>query len=501
MRLRIAPVLLAATLLAAGCGAGRSSSGAAPAVARGIPAHSLVVVDVNLDHGSAAWHAAEAVGARFPHWRRFVAQLHHSLDTSSGGMRYDGDIAPWLGSNAAVAVTGVDLTDAAHPVDVVADIAVTDRAKLESELAAHHGRKLTGYHGADQFRDTQDGTYAAVTDHDLLLANTLPGLHAADDALRGAAPRLTADARYRAAMAQLPAGSLVTAYADGARLGQLLSLATLAPTVPAAERAQLRSLAGTINAAGSFTASLGADAGGLRLTVNAVPAPGGSLPAALASPDAAPALIGDVPANAFAYFGAHGSGRSSGAVTGSNPSLRAFSQVTGLSVVRDFVPLFTGDFAAYAGPGLPFSAAVLLHPRHPAAAAAAMRRIVAAAGRLSPGLHVSALPGGRGQVLPIGPGVNITWRRVGGLIAVSNDPAAGRTPAAGLEASSAWHAFSAQAGIPANVGFLGYVNVHQLLQAFEPVPDPDAAHVGGVAVWTTASASGAHFEAYLQVLR
>ncbi len=499
MSRRLAPIALAAALLAAGCGAAHTSASAGPSAAQAIPDHPLVVVDLNLDRGSGAWRAAEAVGARFPHWRRLVAQVHRSLDDTSGGMRYDRDIAPWLGSEAAVAVTGVNLADSAHPVDYVAFVAVTDRDRLESELRSHHGRRLTGYHGADQFRDTQDSTYAAVTKHALLLANTLPALHAAEDALRGAAPRLSDDPRYHAAMAQLRANSLVTAYADGSRLGQLLSLAGLAPTVPAAERAQLTRLATTLHAAGSLTASLGADAGGVRLTVNALPPPGGQAPATSARPDGPPALIGRVPTSAFAYLGAPG-GLSPTSAGANAASLRAFRQVTGLSYTRDVAPLLSGAYAAYAAPGLPVSAALLLQPRNPAAATAAMGRVTTALTRLAPDVRVRPLPAGTGQELVIG-GLPIEWRRLGDIIAVSNDPAAGRPQAGDLEASPAWRSLAAQAHVPASVGFLAYLDVHGLLGLMMPVPDPDAAHLGGLAAWTTSGPSGAHFEAYLQVRR
>jgi hypothetical protein len=500
MSLRLAPILLAAALLAAGCGAGRTAASAGPSAARAIPDHPLVVVDVNLDRGSAAWRAAEAVGARFPHWRRLVAQVHRSLDRTSGGMRYDRDIAPWLGSEAAIAVTGLNLTDSAHPVDVVAFVAVKDRDTLESELRSHHGRQLTGYHGADQFRDTQDGSYAAVTDHALLLANTLPTLHAAEDALRGAAPRLAEDPRYRAAMAQLPRNSLVTAYADGARLGGLLSLAELAPTFPAAERARLATLASTLHAAGSFTASLGAEPGGIRLTFNATPPPGGSLPATLSHGDGPLPLVSRVPARAFAYLGAL-AGPSSSAVAGNPASLRAFSRLTGLSYARDVAPLLSGSYAAYAGPGMPVSAALLFQPRDPAAATTAMRHVTAAISRLDPSIHVRPLPAGSGQKLVVGPGLPIEWRRLGGVIAVSNDPAAGRPQPADLETSPAWRSLAAQAHVPGHVGFLAYVGIHPLLRLITPAPDPDADHLGGLVMWTTSGPSGAHFEAYLQVLR
>jgi uncharacterized protein DUF3352 len=500
MSLRLAPILLAAALLTAGCGADRTAASAGPSAARAIPDHPLVVVDVNLDRGSAAWRAAEAVGARFPHWRRLVARIHRSLDHTSGGMRYDRDIAPWLGSEAAIAVTGVNLTDSAHPVDVVAFVAVTDRDRLESELRSHHGRQLTGYHGADQFRDTQDGSYAAVTDHALLLANTLPALHAAEDALRGAAPRLSDDPRYRAAMAQLPRNSLVTAYADGGRLGQLLSLAELAPTFPAAERVRLATLASTLHAAGSFTASLGAEPGGVRLTFNATPAPGASLPAAEARPQGPPPLVGRVPAGAFAYLGALGSA-SSTAVAGNPASLRAFSRLTGLSYARDVAPLLSGGYAAYAAPGMPVSAALLFQPRDPTAATTAMRHVTAALSRLDRSIRVRPLPAGTGQELVVAPGPPIEWRRLGGIIAVSNDPAAGRPQTDDLETSPAWRSLAAQAHVPAHVGFLAYLGIHQLLRLMTSAPDPDTDHLDGLVMWTTSGPSGAHFEAYLQVLR
>jgi hypothetical protein len=497
MSRRLAPIALAAALLAAGCGAAHTPGSAGPSAAQAIPDHPLVVVDVNLDRGSGAWRAAKAVGARFPHWRRLVNQVHRSLNDASGGMRYDRDIAPWLGSEAAVAVTGVDLTDSAHPVDYVAYVAVTDREKLESELRAHHGRQLPGYHGADQFRDTQDRGYAAVTEHALLLANGLPALHAAEDALRGAAPRLSADPGYRAAMAQLPANSLVTAYADGSRLGQLLSLAELAPTVPAAERVQLARLASTLHAAGSLTASFGADAGGLRLTINATPPPGGSAPATWTRPDGPPALVDRVPAGAFAYLGVPG-GVSPASAAGNPASLRAFHRITGLSYTRDVAPLLSGAYAAYAT-SRPMSAALLLQPRDPAAATEAMGRVTAALVRLAPGARIRPLPAGTGQELRLGSGLPIEWRRLGDVIAVSTDPMAGRPQASDLESSPAWRSLAAQAHVPAHVGFLGYVDIHELLGLATPTPDPDAAHLGGLAVWTTSGSAGAHFEAYLQV--
>jgi hypothetical protein len=128
-----------------------------------------------------------------------------------------------------------------------------------------------------------------------------------------------------------------------------------------------------------------------------------------------------------------------------------------------------------------------------------MGRVTAALTRLAPGVRVRPLPFGTGQQLRVGAGLPIEWQRMGDVIAVSTDPAAGRPQAFDLETSPAWHSLAAQAHVPAHVGFLAYVDVHDLLGVVTPTPDPDAAHLGGLAAWTTSGPAGAHFEAYLQV--
>jgi hypothetical protein len=128
-----------------------------------------------------------------------------------------------------------------------------------------------------------------------------------------------------------------------------------------------------------------------------------------------------------------------------------------------------------------------------------MGRVTAALARLAPGVRVRPLPSGTGQELRVGGGLPIEWRRLGDVIAVSNDPFAGRPQASDLESSPAWRSLTAQAHVPAHVGFVAYVDIHTLLGLATPAPDPDAAHLGGLALWTTSGPSGAHFEAYLQV--
>jgi hypothetical protein len=150
---------------------------------------------------------------------------------------------------------------------------------------------------------------------------------------------------------------------------------------------------------------------------------------------------------------------------------------------------------------MPVTGAVLLDPTHLSAALAAIPKLTAELGKAEH-VHFHWLPGHRGQVTQVGPGITVGWRRVGDTIVISNDPSAGAVQSAGLGTSDAFTAFAHQAGIPAQVSSLVYLNVHGLMGAIPGVPaSPDAAHLGGLAMWSSVDSSGAHFSAYLQVTK
>lgn len=497
-------IVLALVALAAGCGGGsaasKSGGGSSPAAARAFPEHALAFVDVNLDRDSAAWKRAEAVGARFPSWPRFVARVQALLNRpADDGGSYRADVAPWLGDEAAFAVTGIDVTDQANPVDFAAYAAVKDAGRLRGELLSHHYPRARTYRGFDQYRSNDGQSYIAVADDAVLAANTEAGLHSALDALSGASPSLADSQRYRHAIAGLPTSRLVTAYADATQVGRLVSLAALGGTGPAFPAAPMARLAQTLHEAGSITASLGADSGGVRLTMNATPDPGRTLPQAFLRRNAPPVLAADVPADAFAYAGGQMGPVPPGfGGPGQAQSMRAFARLTGLSWKRDIAPLLSDTLAAYAAPGLPVTGALLLHPRSPGAAAAAMRRITAALHRLEPDLRVRDTPDG--QRIAVGPGFAVSWRRAGDVIAVSNDPAAGEPQSPSLTQGAGWRSVARLAGVPDRVGFLAYLNTPALMRAFPVPPDPDAAHLGSLVAWSTSAPGGAHFVVYLQVL-
>ena len=186
---------------------------------------------------------------------------------------------------------------------------------------------------------------------------------------------------------------------------------------------------------------------------------------------------------------------------GSSMQLRQFQQVTGISVTRDLLPLLNGGVAAYAAPGLPPKVALLLHPADPEAGAAAMTRITRVLAAHQHGLAVHPIHGGVGEVATVN-GVKIAWREVHGVIAISNDSAAGAARTPSLAQSGSFAALLREAQVPAATGSLGYLNVHGLLTGI-PGASTDATRqlgpIGGLVVWTSTDADGAHFGAFLQI--
>src|ERR671936_498970 len=234
------------------------------------------------------------------------------------------------------------------------------RGLRRGELSSHHYPRAGTYRGFDQYRSNDGQSYLAVADDAVLAANTEAGLHSALDALSGASPSLADSQRYRHAIAGLPTSRLVTAYADATQVGRLVSLAALGGTGPAFPAAPMARLAQTLHEAGSITASLGADSGGVRLTMNATPDPGRMLPRAFLRRNAPPVLAADVPADAFAYAGGQMGPVPPGfGGPGQAQSMRAFARLTGLSWKRDIAPLLSDTLAAYAAPGLPVTGALL----------------------------------------------------------------------------------------------------------------------------------------------
>jgi Protein of unknown function (DUF3352) len=465
--LRLFAPLIAVALVLAGCGSSGAGSGSTDKAAAAFPDHPLVYVAVDLDRGSSAWKTAEAVVSRFPSGRTAVARLEHEMQSSSG---FATNVEPWIGSQAAFAVTGVNVGSPRTPVDVAGYVGVRDEGALESALAHRHVQKM-GSHGDFTLYRLPGGRAFAAVGHDALLAsNDRATLHRQIDLLSGGAGSLADDAAFQQRMAALPEGSLVEIYADLHQVAGLLSLASMGVSGSGAEPAGLAKMARALGKAGTLTGSLGADSHGFRLTLTT----SGTSGHAASGP---PTLISRVPADAFAYFG--GDLRA--------PSHLALPRLPGLAsdpqaarLLANLLPLLNGRVAAYAAPGAPLIGAFLSQAADPAAAASAAQRLARMAQR--------------GASMPI------SAHRAGGLVVLSNDPHAGALQTSGLASSKAFESAAQAAGLPNAVGFLAYVGFPQIMKVLPQAgSSPDAGHLGGLLVWTTRDAGGSHLVAYLQV--
>jgi hypothetical protein len=465
---KLAAPLIGLTLVLAGCGSSGAGSGSANTAAAAFPDHPLVYVTVNLDQGSSAWKTARSVLSRLPSGQKAVARLAREMQSSSGG--FAANVEPWIGSQAAFAVTGVDVGNPRAPVDVAGYVGVRDEGALESALAHKHVAKTGSDGDFTLYRMPGGRAFAAVGQGALLASNSRATLHHQIDLLSGGAGSLADDAAFQQQMAALPDGSLVEVWADLHQVAGLASLASMGGAGSGADPAALAKMASALSKAGTLTGSLGADAHGFRLTLNTSGTSG-------KTPLGPPALISHVPANAFAYIG--GNLRAPGHLALPRlPGLTSDPQAARL--LANLLPLFDGSVAAYAAPGMPVTGALLSQPADQAAAARAARRLARMANRTSP--------------------TPISAHRAGGLVVLSNDPHAGAVATSGLASSPAFESAAQAAGMPTSVGFLAYVGFPQIVKSLPQVgSNPDARHLGGLLVWTTRDAAGSHLVAYLQI--
>jgi hypothetical protein len=468
LTLKLLAPLLALALALAGCGSSGAGSGSGNAAAAAFPDHPLVYVTVNIDQGSSAWKTARSVVSRLPSGQKAVARLEREMRSSTGG--FATNVEPWIGSQAAFAVTGVDVGNSQAPVDVAGYVGVRDQGALESALARKHVTKTGSEGDFSLYRMPGGRAFAAVGHGALLASNSLATLHRQVTLLSGGSGSLADDPVFQQRMAALPDGSLVEVYADLHQIAGLVSLASMGGAGNGAHPAALAKMARALGKAGTLTGSLGADSHGFRLTLNTSGTAG-------KAPQGPPALISHVPANAFAYLG--GDLRAPGHLA--LPKLPGVaSDPQAARLLANLLPLLDGRVAAYAAPGLPVTGALLSQPAHQAAATRAARRLARMANRNSP--------------------TAISAHHAGGLVVLSNDPHAGAVATSGLAASPAFVSAAQDAGLPNSVGFLAYVGFPQIVQAVPQAgSDPDARHLGGLLVWTTRDAAGSHLVAYLQI--
>ena len=162
------------------------------------------------------------------------------------------------------------------------------------------------------------------------------------------------------------------------------------------------------------------------------------------------------------------------------------------SLLRDLTALTSGDLLLYVRPGMPISAALLLKPANLDDGLATINRLVRTFTQGS-GAKV------HGNSLEIAPGMDVTWKKVGDVIAVGNDPQAGTAPGQTLADSQSYQDFLSAAGAPSGASVSLYVDTPGIIGMFPGTVDPNLKHLGGIAVWTTAAGSSVTTDLFVQV--
>jgi hypothetical protein len=205
--------VVAVAALASG---GSSASGAATVV----PADALGFVDVSLDPGRPAVGQALTVAGRFPDFGRLTRSVGDRIGAilSGGhGVSLTGDVLPWAGHEAALALLNTTSSTAGSLIVVSVGHAAQAHAFIRREGAVPRGRyrRTTLY-------AYPSGSELAFVSHYLIVGQDA-SVRAAVDVSAGGARSLAGSAVYQRAMATEPADRVVGAYASLAGVRRLLS--------------------------------------------------------------------------------------------------------------------------------------------------------------------------------------------------------------------------------------------------------------------------------------
>jgi Protein of unknown function (DUF3352) len=260
--MRLLPLLIAALLLAAGCGGGSAltSGSSADEVAGIVPADTALLIAFETDPESEQWQQADELLSKFPGRQKLADALTKEL--SGEGLDLEADVLPALGDETYVAVLDVE------GGEVVVLTQPRDRAKLDALLRKSEESLVT--------RDVQGWT--AIADSEA----ALDGFAAPGEKLADAQWFLDAQERVEEE-------ALVTLFANGGAIGAGLSESLPEGCEPPAALGRLE------YAAGMFRA----EDDGIRLALAAA----GDDIQQLAKGES---LLSSVPAGAFAYLGAPG---------------------------------------------------------------------------------------------------------------------------------------------------------------------------------------------------
>jgi len=540
-------VVLGSALVVAACGSGDDGGSGAGAAgtegkaAEAIPADSLFFTSVNIDADSDAWKQLTEVGSRFPGWAQVVQEFNTSLnETSEDGTSWSADIQPWLGGEAGIAVTELDVTQPSSPEPVVVGyVESKDDAKAAAVITKTEGVKpLADYKGYKRWGMDDDG-FAAIGKNAVLIGTSEAVLQEAIDTREGGGSSLADAQAFKDTLKELPEDNLGVIYVDGPKLAQLVALAAQsAPQLPTtdedgsggaqAQQQQIAQALDQLRVLKSIGMSFGADDGGFRFRTATIMDEERAKTLGIATEDFEPSLTGRVPATTLAYFGFQNLGpmlkTTLDGLTGQSPqvaqAIAAIEAMTGAKFDSEVVPLLSGEHALYVAPGNPGpipAVGLLLKPTDATQGAATIRKLTDAlvrelsASGSEPGINVEDIPNGQrfsGEALS---GLSVVWRQSGDVIAVSNDATAGDEPGESLADSDKWKSLKESAGVGDDVSALAYVDIPGILDAVRAAgagaeidSDPNVAAnikpLGGLAMWGDSKDGGiTTADVYLEV--
>lgn len=335
--------LIAAIVVAVVASGG--GSGDAPPATRAaalVPADALAFVHVSTDADRAAVERALALARRLGAEQALRDQLGGLLQGGGGtAADFDRDVRPWLGDEAALALTPGGGTTAGS----LLLLSVTDEDAARAFLARTAGRARRSAYAGTALAAYGNGTVATFLDG-FLIVGQQRSVRGAIDRAAGRGRALADDPAYRAATAGAPGDRVADAYAtvDGVRrlLAPQRGLLGLAGAL--LDQRGLRAAALSLTAEGS----------GATVRIRAILDPR----ARRAAPAFTPTLTRRVPRDALAYAGFSGleraaplllglgglggAGGDTGALIAQAGRLLAGS---GVSFARDVLPLFGREVA------------------------------------------------------------------------------------------------------------------------------------------------------------
>jgi Protein of unknown function (DUF3352) len=367
-------VLALAALVVAGCGGGGSGSENADP-AKVAPKNSLIYFSAFVRPEGDQKEAVDAIAKKVldvdDPGERIQGLLNQAIKEEDSKLTYDDDIKPWLGRQAAVAVTSLDTSGDNSQVAVIIAAKDTDKAKdaldkLSDETTPKPAKR--SYEDVDYRYDASERSAAGVVD-DYVVIGTEAGFKAVVDASKGEG--LTDNKQFDEASKDAD-DKLAFGYVDTKALVSALGAQGQLP----GGGQSLQSLIGAANQ----PITMSVDAAPERVTVEAVAA------ATRGAQARASQLLPELPGDSWLGLGVTGLGKAinqtleqlgggigAGLIETAEQQLRA---ATGLSLRRDLLPSL-GELAVFVrGAGiLTVGGGVVIKPDDSAAAKRVLDKI------------------------------------------------------------------------------------------------------------------------------